>query len=78
MLPAIHFNDEQFLATDKVTDVTVDRFLPHEYVPINLPIANPIPEHPFRVGLIDAQRRAIRTDFLSGPPTALPLTRSSA
>jgi len=38
VLSPIHFNDEQFLATDKVTDVTVDPFLPNELVSINLPM----------------------------------------
>ena len=55
VLSSVHFDDQHSLATNKIADVIFDRLLPDEFVSINLPIANQIPEKCFRIGLIDAQ-----------------------
>ena len=55
MLPAVHFNNQKSFAANEIADVTAYRFLPHKFMPINLPVTNTIPENCLRVGLIDAQ-----------------------
>jgi hypothetical protein len=54
MLPTIHFDNQPPFSADKVADVTKYRLLPHKLVPIDLPVANTIPEDRFRICLIDA------------------------
>jgi hypothetical protein len=54
VLTAIDFNDQSSFSADKVADVTEYWHLPDELVPIDLPVADAIPEDCFRVRLIDA------------------------
>ena len=55
MLPAINLDNQGFPATDEIADVSFDRLLTHKLVPVNLTIANAIPEHGLCVRLFDAQ-----------------------
>ena len=48
-------DDQQSLAANKIADVIANRLLSNKLVPIDLPIANPIPENRFRIGLIETQ-----------------------
>jgi hypothetical protein len=54
VLPAIDLNDQPAFATNEVADVTEYRHLPCKLVPVDLPVANTIPENRFGVRLIDA------------------------
>jgi hypothetical protein len=55
VLSAIDFDDARFLAAHKVADVALDRQLPYEFVSVDLPVTNAIPEDSFRVSLTGAQ-----------------------
>jgi len=54
VLPTIDFDDQVEFTADKVADVTADRHLSREFVPVDLAIADTIPEEYFGIGLIDA------------------------
>jgi hypothetical protein len=43
MLPTIDLDDHAEFTANKVADVTADRHLPGELVPVDLPVSNPIP-----------------------------------
>jgi hypothetical protein len=78
MLSAIDFDDQHSLATNKITGVVFNRHLPNEFMPVDLPIANPIPEDRFRVGLVDAQTSRDPDGFFVVAPHCPPLTRIAA
>jgi hypothetical protein len=50
MLSAIDFNDEPMLAANQVDRVWSNRFLPNEFVAIELARSQPVPQLGFRVG----------------------------
>jgi hypothetical protein len=52
VLSPIDFDNDKFLAANEVADVATDRLLPDEFISIDLPVANTIPEFRFRVGLV--------------------------
>jgi hypothetical protein len=54
MLSPIDFDNDKLLAADEVADVAADRLLPDEFISIDLPVANAIPELRFCIGLVDA------------------------
>jgi hypothetical protein len=54
MLPSIDLDNNQLLAANEVADVAADRLLPDEFISIDLPVANAIPERRFCVGLVGA------------------------
>jgi hypothetical protein len=54
MLSAVHFNNQKSFTANEIAYVIGDRFLPHKFMSVDLPIANAIPENGFRVRLIDA------------------------
>jgi len=54
VLPSINFDNEMFLAADEVADVAACRLLPHEFIAVDLPLADAIPQLRLRIGLIDA------------------------
>src|SRR4051812_9264225 len=55
MLSTVDLDDEDFLPTDEIADVSSKRKLAHELATVDLPIANSIPERRLRVRLIDAK-----------------------
>jgi hypothetical protein len=52
VLSTIHFDDQKLVPACEITDVAVYRLLPHEFVSVDLPVTNAIPENCFRIGLI--------------------------
>jgi hypothetical protein len=55
VLPAVYFDDDPSFATNEIADVFAYRLLPYKFMPVDLPVANTIPENCFRVCLIDSQ-----------------------
>jgi hypothetical protein len=53
MLPAVDLNNQTSLTTDEIADVAGYRFLPDEFLSVDLPATNAIPENCLRVGLVD-------------------------
>ncbi len=55
MLAAIDFDDEVPSPTYKIAEIAADRLLPHEFVPVELAVAEAIPQHRLGIGLVGAQ-----------------------
>tara|TARA_R110002012_G_scaffold310969_1_gene519743 strand:+ start:58782 stop:58982 length:201 start_codon:yes stop_codon:yes gene_type:complete len=55
MLAAIEFNEQHGLPTGKVGDIGSDRMLTHEFVVVDLPIAQHLPEAMLGFSLVSAQ-----------------------
>jgi hypothetical protein len=53
MLSAVDLNNQTSLTTDEIADVAGYRFLPDEFLSVDLPATNAIPENCLRVGLVD-------------------------
>jgi len=83
VLPAIDFNDQKPFAANEITDVTAYRLLANKFMPVNLAIADAIPEDSFRVSLIHAQssrdsdRLAIWATHCLAPHPETPLRAAS-
>jgi len=54
VLSAVNRDDDKFFAADDIADVIAYRFLAHKLMPIDLTLANTIPENCLCVRLIDA------------------------
>ncbi|TWA91386.1 hypothetical protein [Bradyrhizobium stylosanthis] len=55
VLPAVDFNDDSLLAAYEIADLADDRFLPDEFVSIDPPISDAIPENRLGIRLIGTQ-----------------------
>jgi hypothetical protein len=55
VLSAIDLNNQTAFATDEIADVVCYRVLTHEFMSIDLPVTDTIPENSLCVCLIDAQ-----------------------
>jgi hypothetical protein len=55
VLPTVDFNNQSSFSADKVADVTKYRLLPYELVPVDLAIADSIPQNYFRIRLVGSQ-----------------------
>jgi hypothetical protein len=53
VLPAVHLNNQSPFTTNEIADITKYRFLPDKLMPVDLPVANAIPENGLCVCLID-------------------------
>jgi len=71
MLAAVQFDHQTVLKTNKVDNVRPDGLLPPEFAAQKLPVAQPTPEQPFRIGGTLAQTTRGTVAEAHGLPLAL-------
>ena len=74
VLSAIDLDNESFVPANEIANVVSDRFLSDKLLPIDLSIANTIPENRFGLGLIGAQSARDGDCLLIGSTHEMPLS----
>ncbi len=77
VLSAVDLNDQTPFSTNEIADVTQYRFLPDELMPVDLPVADAIPENYFRVRLINTQSSCDSDGFVVAAAHCLALQPDS-